>query len=287
MNTYATYLAAINKMGETLPDELITIILQYVTLHNLQNIIDKIKLDFPGLKEFLHMHKGEIVGKCLLDCLNNKKLPTAIKIIVPVTDLDQIGHLVKEFRNLFTKYSNVTGIRRGMKSKSLYYAYKHLFFIYDIVISLKFSLTDNYLTRCYGISGDRTTFNGKEFNFPISNLRQFIIDKPITVSSRPQSFLSVARQCFAEHYSISVEPEAVPPSTFSRVDFNNLCQLYNKEEKSLAIRLITKCMNTSSGASTTDKYLHKIAKYLADGYRITNIGELECLIVKLSLNTLW
>lgn len=274
-------------MGEMLPDELITIILQYVTLHNLRNIMDKIKLDFPGLKEFLHTHKGEIVGKCLLDCLNNTNLVTAIKIIVPVTDLARIKDLAKEFLNLFIDRDIVTNIWHGMKSKGIYYGYKHLCFVYNIAISLKFSLIDNYLIRCYGISGDRTTFNGREITFPISNLRHFIMEKPITVVPRPHSFLTVARQCFAEHCSLPVETKPRSPGRFPRLDFNNLCQSYNKEEKALAIQLITKCINKAPDVNETHNYLHKIARYLCDGYKITNIGELKHLVVGPSLNMLW
>lgn len=137
-----------------------------------------------------------------------------------------------------------------------------------IILNLKFCLTAQVLIKCYGISAGTIAFN-----FPVTNLGEFIIDKRIIVDPVPRSFLATAKQ----YWKIN-SPNPIKYVLPVRPILNTISKLYTEEEKLLINQLVSKTWSQLIANQDAHNYLCKIMYYILDGYQITNISELKYLI---------
>lgn len=271
MESDISYLIAIKKMGDSLPIELVNIILQYIVGYNLQILSSKLNVKYLSLENFLVNTKGVIIGKCLLYCLMN--VPTNIlTIIIPVKSVKE----TEDLSNKFVKGMDFNGVnKRCSYSYNEWYNYRRTLVTPEGKIILKYSLIDNFINECYGISGDKVTFDGKEFNFLTTNLGELILQKPITVEPYVRSFSAVNDRI--RGYVIGKSTKSLNFFTDNVDLLHKICLSYNDEDRAVIQDLIHQC---TTAECPLLNYLYKIIKYMIYGYRITNVQDLKKLVCK-------
>lgn len=264
------YTSAIIYMKRHLPDELINIIAHYVAKYNLYNLCLQLDINFKKLNKFLSQHGGTITGKCAVSCIINSWV-NGMKIIFPLSKEKIIDDL---FPKKFIRTPPYNSVYSGGKV-----LYIRKFRVGDLVITMKYSSVN--VDECYGISGDRVSFNGKEFNFGSQNLGEYIRRRTITVDTVPRSFsstnhlLSVSN---GKHITSSILSNC--KSLSLPLDYILFYVKYRNLHDTKEIRIIDMifhaCKNNKNRLITN--YLRRIFWFIAQGYRIANMTELESLI---------
>ncbi len=264
------YTSAIIYMKRYLPEELVNIIAHYVAKYNLYNLCLRADINFKKLNKFLFHHGGTIIGKCVVSCILNSWI-NGMKIIFPLKDGMVVDNLLLKEIITIPAYKSVY-----LKGKVLCIS---KFQRGNFRITIKYSSMN--IDDCYGISGDRVSFNGKEFNFGSQSLEEYIRHRTITVDTLPRSFSS-------QNYPKLVSEPETAISSMSKdcksmsvsLDYMLFCvtyrDLYNNRERHILSMIFDIC-KTGKNIIITN-YLRRIFWYIANGYRITNLTQLESFI---------